>query len=49
MFTKFVKTARVSAGLVVLIGLLALSACSVSVGAPHGHYHHGYHHHYHGR
>jgi len=48
MFAKFVKIARVSAGLAVLIGLLAVSGCSVGVGVgvhPHGHYHY-YHGHY---
>jgi hypothetical protein len=45
MLAKFVKTARVSAGLAMLIGLLALSACSVGVGVGV----HPYHHHYHDR
>jgi hypothetical protein len=44
MFAKVVKNARVGAGLAVLIGWLALSACSVGVGVhPHPHHHHYYH------
>jgi hypothetical protein len=47
MFAKFLRAKRLSAGLAVLIGLLALSGCSVGVGVgvhPHGHYY--YHHHH---
>jgi hypothetical protein len=40
MFAKFVKSARVTAVLAVLIGSLALVGCSVSVGG------YPYHHHY---
>jgi hypothetical protein len=44
MFAKFVKAARVSAGLAVMIGLLALSGCSVGVGVDtYPHHHHYYH------
>ncbi len=50
MFAKFVKAARVSAGLAVLIGSLALSGCSVSVGAyPYPYHHHHYYYYYYDR
>ena len=48
MFVKFVKAARVSAALAVLMGSLALAGCSVSVGAypyPH-HYYRGHYYYY---
>jgi outer membrane protein assembly factor BamE (lipoprotein component of BamABCDE complex) len=48
MFAKFVKVARVSAALAVLIGSLALAGCSVSVDAYpyHHHYYRGHYYYY---